>query len=165
MRREINALAGREFDLVVVGGGIFGICAAWDAAQRGISVALIERGDFAHAASANCFKMVHGGVRYLQHMDLPRLRQSSHERNILLRIAPHMVRPLPILTPTYGHGLTGKELMGAALRVYDTLAWDRNSGIREPARMLPPGHLLSRDEALATNHGIREEGLNGAAVL
>lgn len=65
VNRNTSALTDKEYDLVVVGGGIFGICAAWDAALRGLSVALVERGDFAHATSANCFKMIHGGIRYL----------------------------------------------------------------------------------------------------
>src|SRR5687767_14247218 len=79
MKRNLQALAERQYDLVIIGGGIFGICAAWDAALRGLSVALIERGDFSHATSASCFKMVHGGIRYLQHFDLPRIRESSEE--------------------------------------------------------------------------------------
>ena len=73
MQRNIAALTEKEFDLVIVGGGIFGACAAWDAALRGLSVALVERGDFCQATSANHFKIVHGGIRYLQHGDLCRI--------------------------------------------------------------------------------------------
>jgi glycerol-3-phosphate dehydrogenase len=93
MKRNIYALSNKEFDVLIVGGGIFGICAAWDAALRGLAVALIEKGDFAHAASGNHFRMVHGGVRYLQHGDFKRVRESSHEQSAFLRIAPHMVYP------------------------------------------------------------------------
>ena len=81
MKRTPNLLADKEFDVVIVGGGIFGACAAWDAALRGFSVALVERRDFCSGASANSFKIVHGGIRYLQHADLVRLRASCHERN------------------------------------------------------------------------------------
>src|SRR5688572_23134205 len=102
MRRDLHALAEKQYDLVIVGGGIFGICAAWDATLRGLSVALLERRDFCHATSANHFKIVHGGIRYLQHADLYRIRESNRERNALLRIAPHLVQPLPIVVPTYG---------------------------------------------------------------
>ncbi|NIN11709.1 MAG: FAD-dependent oxidoreductase, partial [Gemmatimonadales bacterium] len=89
MIRDLGSLENRQFDVLVVGGGIFGIAVARDAASRGLSVALVERGDFAGATSANSFKIVHGGIRYLQHGDLPRIRESSRERAVLLRTAPH----------------------------------------------------------------------------
>ena len=89
LKRDINALTGREYDLVIVGGGIFGVCAAWDAALRGLSVAILEKKDFSHATSANHLKMVHGGIRYLQHGDITRVRETSRERTALLRVAPH----------------------------------------------------------------------------
>lgn len=165
MRRDLARIADGEFDLVIVGGGIFGICAAWDAVLRGLSVALVERRDFAHAASANCFKVVHGGVRYLQHGDLRRLRQSSRERNALLRVAPHQVRPLPIVIPTYGHGINGKEILGTALKIYDLLAFDRNYGIRDPERRLPPGRLLTRAEVLVHFPALPARDLTGAGLL
>ena len=80
--------------------------------------------------------MVHGGIRYLQHADIPRLRASCHERSALLRIAPHLVSPLPIAIPTYGHGRSGKAFLGTGARVYDLLTWDRNRGIRDPQRKI-----------------------------
>ncbi|MEL6965066.1 MAG: FAD-dependent oxidoreductase, partial [Pseudomonadota bacterium] len=96
MRRDLKALADSKFDLVVIGGGVFGAAAAWEAVQRGLSVALIERADFAGYTSANSYKVVHGGIRYIQHGDVYRIRQSAGERSAFLRIAPHLVRPLPI---------------------------------------------------------------------
>ena len=113
MRRDLTALTARTFDVVVIGGGIFGACAAWDAVLRGLSVALVERADFGGATSANSLKMVHGGIRYLQHGDLARVRESCAERSALLRIAPHLVQPLPIAIPTYGHGRHGKALLAS----------------------------------------------------
>ena len=165
MRRNIAALAEREYDVVIIGGGIFGVCAAWDAALRGLSVALIERGDFAHATSANCFKMVHGGIRYLQHADLIRIRESSKERSVLLRIAPHLVQPLPIVIPTYGHGMKGKEILGAGLFVYDLLTADRNVGISDPARRIPRGQFISRQDVLDLFPHLEKNGLTGAAII
>lgn len=165
MDRRLSSLAETEFDLVVVGGGIFGICAAWDAVLRGLSVALLERRDFAHGASANCFKVVHGGIRYLQHADLPRTRQSAAERSAWLRVAPHQVRPLPIVVPTYGHGAKGKEILGAGMKLYDAVTADRNRGLRDPERRIPSTRLLSR----ATVRGILPEldtpGLTGGALF
>ena len=149
MKRDLSRLADREFDLVVIGGGIFGACAAWDAAQRGLSVALIERGDFCSATSANHLKMVHGGIRYLQHGDIYRLRQSSGERRAFLRIAPHLVRPLPIVIPTYGNGMKGKTVLRLGMGVYDLLTADRNWGITDPARHIPPGSSLGSGRCFA----------------
>ncbi len=165
MQRDLSALANREYDVLVVGGGIFGVSAAWDAALRGMSVALVERGDFAQATSANCFKMVHGGIRYLQHGDLPRIRESSQERSVLLRIAPHLVRPVPIAIPTYGHGLQGKEVLRAGVLLYDLLTLDRNRGLGDPQRRIPWGHAISRQECLSLFPGLREKGLTGAVVF
>ena len=87
------------FDLCVVGGGIAGAAVAWDAALRGLRVALIEREDFGGATSSGCFKIIHGGLRYLQHFDLARLYQSMQEQRTLRKIAPHLVRPVPFLIP------------------------------------------------------------------
>jgi glycerol-3-phosphate dehydrogenase len=141
-------LSSAVHDLVIVGGGIFGICAAWDAVQRGRSVALIERGDFAAPASANCFKMVHGGVRYLQHGDVRRMRASNRELNTLLRIAPHLVEPLPIVIPTRGWGIKSKWLLRLGLKIYELITFDRNRGISDPARCLPRASAVSRSEIL-----------------
>lgn len=165
MTRDLAALTGTEFDLVVIGGGIVGACAAWDAAQRGLSVALIERGDFGSATSANLFKMVHGGIRYVQHADLPRVRQSSQERRVLLRIAPHLVGPLPIVVPTYGHGLKGKAALRVGMGAYDALTFDRNRGIDDPARRIPRGRCISRDEVLRAFPGLDQRGLTGAGII
>jgi glycerol-3-phosphate dehydrogenase len=165
MRRDISALSRQVYDLLVVGGGIFGVCAAWDAALRGLSVALIERGDFANATSANSFKIVHGGVRYLQHADFVRIRESSRERSALLRIAPHLVQPLPILVPTYGHGIQGRGMLRAGLFLYDLLTLDRNRNLPDPERRIPPARFLSRDDVLARFPGVERRDLTGGALF
>lgn len=164
MIRDIDALQNNRYDLVIIGAGIFGVCAAWDAALRGLSVAIIDKGDFSSATSANHFKMVHGGIRYLQHGDVIRIRESSRERSALLRIAPHLVKPLPIVIPTYGHGMKGKAVLGAGMLVYDLLTLDRNRGI-QPDRQIPWGKFISADQVLNLFPGIRQEGLTGAAVF
>lgn len=165
MRRDISALAERDFDLVVIGGGIYGVSVAWDATLRGLSVALLERGDFINATSANSFRIVHGGIRYLQHADLPRVRESSHERRTLLRVAPHLVEPLPIIIPTYGRGLQGRSAMAAGFRLYDALTFDRNRGIGDSSRRIPGGRLLRSAEVLELFPSLESDGLTGGALF
>lgn len=165
MERDLERLAEESFDLVVLGGGIFGACAAWDAAQRGLSVALIERDDFGGATSANSYKLIHGGIRYLQHGDLYRVRQSSNERRAFLTIAPHLVRPLPILVPTYGQGMRGKAVLRVGMGLYDLVTADRNRGIDDPQRRVPWGRAVSRGEVLARFPGLDRDRLTGGALF
>lgn len=165
MRRALSDLQGTRFDVVVVGGGIFGAFAAWDAAQRGLSVALVERSDFGAATSANSYKIVHGGIRYIQHGDVYRVRKSSADRRSFLRIAPHLVQPLPIVVPTYGRGMKGRLALRTGMGIYDALTPDRNRGIHDPDRRIPSGHTLDRAETLRLFPGLDPKGLTGAGVF
>jgi glycerol-3-phosphate dehydrogenase len=165
MQRRTAHLTQREYDVLIIGGGAFGAAAARDAALRGLSTVLLERNDFGSGASAECFKMVHGGIRYLQHADVPRLRASCHERSALLRIAPHLVSPLPIAIPTYGRGRSGKAFLEAGARVYDLLTLDRNRGIRDPARRIGNTRLLSRSQVLEMFPHLETPRLTGAVVF
>src|SRR5205807_7990414 len=101
MRRDLDRLRDRTFDVLVVGGGIYGLTIAYDAAQRGLSVALIEKDDFGSGASFNHLRTIHGGVRYLQSLDFARARESVRERRTTARLAPHAVRPMPFAVPIY----------------------------------------------------------------
>ncbi len=165
MRRDLRALADSEFDLVVIGGGVFGAAAAWEAVQCGLSVALIERADFASYTSANSYKVVHGGIRYIQHGDVYRIRQSAGERSAFLRIAPHLVRPLPIAIPTYGHGMKGKAALRAGVGAYDLLTVDRNRGIDDPERQIPSGRSMSKRDTLDHFPNLHADGLTGSVVF
>jgi glycerol-3-phosphate dehydrogenase len=165
LTRDPAALTDTEFDVVVVGGGICGAAVAWDAAQRGLSVALLERDDFGGATSAESLKVVHGGIRYLQHLDVVRVRESAHERSALLRIAPHLVHPLPIVVPTYGHGLRGGEFLAAGFTLLGLLTADRNRGISDPARRIPGARLASRAQTLEWFPQLDRAGLTGAGVF
>jgi glycerol-3-phosphate dehydrogenase len=144
MERDLTRLAGTAHDVVVVGGGIHGACIAWDAALRGLRVALLERDDFGAATSASSLGIVHGGLRSLARGDLPRMRQSIRERSALLRIAPALVEPLPVMIPTAGNGTQGRLALGAAILLNDLLSLDRNRGLAA-GRRLPRGRLLSRE--------------------
>jgi glycerol-3-phosphate dehydrogenase len=163
LRRDLAALAAREWDVAVVGGGVHGAAVAWDAAQRGLAVALVEREDFGAGASWNSLKTIHGGMRYLQKLDLARLRQSARERSILLGIAPEIVRPLPFLVPTYGHGTTGREALALGLILNDWLTRDRNRGL-PPERRIPEARTVSAAEALRLVPGLDPRGLTGAGL-
>src|SRR5213080_3362875 len=101
MTRDVDRLTGHTFDLLVVGGGIHGLTIAYDAAQRGLSVALVERDDFGSGASFNHLRTIHGGLRYLQSLDFGRARESVRERRTMARIASHAIEPLPFALPLY----------------------------------------------------------------
>lgn len=164
MKRELAGLADKTFDLLVIGGGIYGACVAWEATLRGLSVALVEKSDFGGATSANSLKVIHGGLRYLQHADIKRARESIGERRALLQIAPHLVHILPVLMPTYGHGLKGKEVMTIGLAVNDLVGFDRNR-LNGPDRQIPRGHMISRTACLDRLPGIFADGLTGGAIF
>ena len=163
MIRDLSALAGRRHDVLVIGGGIYGAAAAWDAAQRGLEVALVEAADFGGATSWNSLKTVHGGLRHLQRAELGLLRESVRERRALLRIAPELVRPLPFLVPARGHGARGREVLYAGLLVNELLGADRNRGVPE-GRRLPRLRLLSPDGVRARAPGIDPVGLTGGVL-
>ncbi|HEX2100715.1 MAG TPA: FAD-dependent oxidoreductase, partial [Candidatus Synoicihabitans sp.] len=165
MTRDVAALATTAFDLVVIGGGIFGACAAREAATRGLRVALIERSDFASATSSQHLKMIHGGIRYLQHGDLPRLWQSCRERSIWLRTAPHLVRPLRTVVPTYGYGRRGRLALHAGLSLYDALTIGRNRGIATPDHHIPNGRTIGADEVRRLFPNLPDKNLTGAGVF
>ena len=135
IRRHPDARTGppTTFDVLVVGGGIYGLTIAYDAAQRGLSVALIERNDFGSGSSFNHLRTIHGGLRYLQSLDLSRARESIRERRTLAQIAPHAVRPLPFVAPAVA--LLDEGPPGHAQRalLLDRLvSFDRHRGV--PAR-------------------------------
>ncbi|MGH8229317.1 MAG: glycerol-3-phosphate dehydrogenase/oxidase, partial [Steroidobacteraceae bacterium] len=165
MHRHPSALVGREFDVLVIGGGAAGAAAAREATLRGLSVALIEREDFGSGTSAQCFKVVHGGIRYLQHLDVGRLRASCRERSILLAIAPHLVAPLPFAIPTYGRGRSGRTLLELGMRAYDALTLDRNRHIPDRSRHIRRTRFLGREQILAHFPLLERHGLSGAAVF
>lgn len=163
MRRDIPRLADSTFDLLIVGAGIYGACAAWDAALRGLSVAVVDQEDFGAATSANSLRIVHGGLRYLVRGDLSRMRESIRERSTLLRIAPGLVQPLPVLVPTYGSGARGRAAHAAALALNDLVSLGRNRHLNR-TRSIPRGHLISREECLSLFPWFVAEGLTGGAI-
>lgn len=151
----LDALERESFDLLVIGGGIVGCGVARDAALRGLRVALVEKDDFASGTSSRTSRLVHGGVRYLEHGHLHLVFESSRERRRLLRLAPHLVRPLPFTWPVYEGARVAQWKLLAGLTLYDALALFRNVGNH---RRLTPEGVLAREP------GVTTEGLVGGAI-
>jgi glycerol-3-phosphate dehydrogenase len=162
MKRKLEKLANSFYDLVIIGGGIYGACIAWEAARRGLRVCLVEKADFGAATSANSLKIIHGGFRYLQHGNLKGMRELIRERRTWMRIAPHLIHPLPVVIPTYRRWM--KEMLSAALLVNDLIGLDRNRG-QDPQKCIPRGKAISRSECLEFLPDIPREGLTGGAVF
>src|SRR5271170_6694018 len=161
MQRDLERLSRGTFDLLVIGGGISGAAIARDAALRGLSVALVEKNDFAHATSAHNSKLIHGGLRYLRNFELGLVRESLRERRIWQRIAPHLVHPLPFLVPNYGGGWRARATLSAGLTLYDILSFDK-SWLDDPARRLPNHSWLNRQSAVELEPVLDAPGLDGA---
>src|SRR2546423_12828906 len=128
----LERLASEPFDLLVVGGGITGAGVALDAAGRGLRTALVERGDFAAGTSSRSSKLVHGGLRYLQQKEFRLVYEALAERQRLLRLAPHLVKPLPFLIPVFAVGVAGQARARAYARGVGTALWmyDMTGGAR-----------------------------------
>ena len=153
-RENIKKISDATFDLLVLGGGVVGAGVAWDASLRGLSTALVEKGDFGNGASGKSSRMVHGGLRYLKMLDVKLVRESLTERHNLLRIAPHLVHPAEHIVPIYKEG-DNRTFMHLGLWIYDNLAGGRG---------FPPHRTLSAKETLEMEPGISPEGLMGGLV-
>jgi glycerol-3-phosphate dehydrogenase len=154
-RRSLAALAGEQFDLLVIGGGINGVGIARDAAMRGLRTALVESRDFASGTSSRSSKLIHGGLRYLQQGDIRLVRESLRERELLRRLAPHLVRAQEFVVPIYRGGPVGLWTLGAGLWLYDLLA-----GFWKVRRH----RMLGRRRAIDAEPALRRDGLRGAGV-
>jgi glycerol-3-phosphate dehydrogenase len=143
------------FDVIVIGAGINGAGIARDAAMRGLKVLLLDKGDIGCGTSSFSTRLIHGGLRYLEHREFGLVRESLRERETLMRIAPHLVRPLPLLVPIYKEARRGLWTMRAGMIAYDFLSFDKS---------LPRHRMLTRDQTLKEFPGLNPEGLVGGAV-
>jgi glycerol-3-phosphate dehydrogenase len=164
MKRSVSQISNRLYDIAVIGGGIYGAWVARDAALRGFSVVLVDQNDFGSATSFNSQRIVHGGLRYLQDTDFKRMRESIRERRILMRIAPHLVSPLPVMVPTYRNQLQGRAVMAVALKLNDLIGFDRNHGV-SAEKTIPPGRIIAKKECLAYCPDLPQQDLTGAALF
>lgn len=155
--------ARATWDLVVVGGGIHGVCTALEASRRGLRALLLERSDFGGETSWNSLRILHGGLRYLQTFDLQRFRESVGERTWFLRHFPDLVEPIPCLMPLYGDGLRRRTVFSVALAANDALSarWNRTL---PAAGRLPAGRALDAPATRELFPDVRTEGLRGGAL-
>lgn len=152
-RAALERLGSGRLDVLVIGGGVTGAGIALDAATRGLSVGLVEQRDLASGTSSRSSKLLHGGLRYLEQLDLGLVREALRERDLhLTRLAPHLARPVPFLFPLTHHGWE-RAYVGAGIALYDTLGGSRN---------LPPHRHLSRRRALELAPALRRDALIGA---
>src|ERR1700730_14051413 len=141
MRRDeaFAALERDRVDVLIIGGGIVGTGIARDLAVRGVNVALVEQHDLASGTSSRPTRLIHGGLRYLETFDFGLVRTDMRERQVLLRVAPHLVQPLPFLMPIAARGLLYRAKLQAGMQLYDALSFDKS---------LPSRRWLNRDEVL-----------------
>jgi len=153
-----------EYELLIIGGGIIGASCAYEASLRGAKVLLVEQSDFGSKTSEGSFKIVHGGLRYLQHLDFPRLRESVNCQNYIRRFASHLVKTLPFIVPCYGYGMQGKEVLRVACEIYNILSIDRNRGVSKD-QILPRYRTLSAEELLKIAPHVDRARLRGGVVF
>jgi glycerol-3-phosphate dehydrogenase len=144
-----------RYDVVIIGGGINGAGIARDAAMRGLEVLLIEKGELGCATTSASTRLIHGGLRYLEHFEFGLVRESLREREILLRIAPELVKPLAIVIPIYKQSKRGRLTIRAGMMLYDLLSWGKS---------LPRHRMVSRAETIERWPGLNPEGLVGSAL-
>jgi glycerol-3-phosphate dehydrogenase len=161
--RETATAAEEKYDLIIIGGGIYGVTLALEASRRGLRSLLIEKNDFGGGASFNSLRILHGGLRYLQSLDLPRFMESTRERRWFMRSFPHLVKPLPCLMPLYGNGLRRPFILHKALLLNDLLTRKRNHGIQRDRR-LPSGKIVDADTTIDIFPQVVKEGLKGGAI-
>lgn len=151
----VRATVESEFDVVIIGAGINGAGIARDAAMRGLKVLLIDKGEIGGGTTSASTRLIHGGLRYLEHFEFGLVCKSLRERETLLKIAPHLVRSLAITIPIYKQSQRGPATIRAGMILYDLLSWGKS---------LPRHRMLSREETLRQLPGLNPDGVLGSAL-
>jgi len=152
-----------DYQLVIVGGGIYGAALCWEAAHRGIKTLLVEQNDYACGASSNSLKTIHGGLRSLQSLNLNAVLKGIRERSIFLRIAPNYVKPLPCILPTTASLMKSKLVIGMGLLLYNLLSQASRFTFGHD-KNIPLTRLLSRKKFISRAPDINAEGITGGAL-
>jgi glycerol-3-phosphate dehydrogenase len=150
----LAALADARYDLLVIGAGINGAAIARDAAMRGMTVLVLDKDDIAAGTTSWSTRLIHGGLRYLEHREFGLVRESLRERELLLRNAPHLVAPLPLVLPIYAGASRGPQMIRLGMLLYDVLSYDKT---------LPRHRMFGRDETLRRLPGLDPDGLRASA--
>ena len=159
MQRDLDSLEHSKFDLLVVGAGIYGISIARDAVLRGLKVCLIEANDFGSGTSHNSLKVIHGGIRYFQHLNFKRVYESVCEREMWMQTSARLIKPLKFVLPTYGYASRGPLALGAAVKMHNSVA-----AIQSRKRAYPNGYLISKNDCEKLLPNIEGSGITGGAV-
>ncbi|MCP5047226.1 MAG: FAD-dependent oxidoreductase, partial [bacterium] len=161
--RDLEAGSANNVDLIIIGGGIYGVMLSLEAVRRNLKPLMLEKNDFCSATSLNHLRTLHGGLRYLQTLDLPRFKESVGERKWFLKYFPQYASPMPCLMPLYGNGLHRNSVLSAALLVNDILSFNRNKGVRKD-RYLPKGKVISAERTRELFPDVDGAGLKGSAL-
>lgn len=165
MKRFIESCHGEIFDVIVIGGGITGAAVAYEAATRGLKVALLEKKDFSWATSAVTSKLIHGGMRYLANGEIRLVRESLRERRVLENIAPNFVYPMPVMmTHNSTQFKNNKWVVKVGMLMYDVLSYDKNF-TWDKSKQIPMHRTISRQEVLKSEPNVRAAGLTGASIF
>jgi len=164
MERFIEKYSGERFDLIVIGGGITGATVAYDAASRGLSVALVEKKDFGCATSSATSKLIHGGLRYLANLEFDIVRESLRERRILSNIAPNLVYPSPVMLTCYNtNRINSYWNLKIGMVLYDLMSFDK-SFTWDKSKKIPFHRTISAEQAAELEPVVKKEGLKGAHI-
>ena len=165
MERFIEEHSDECFDILVIGGGITGASVAYEAATRGLKVALLEMDDFAGGTSSASSKLIHGGLRYLANGEIGMVRESLRERRVLSNIAPNFVYPMPVLMPHTDKSFkNNKWALKLGMLIYDALSFDK-AVTWDSSKRIPMHRTLSSREVLRREPQVRAHGLTGASVF
>ncbi|MFO7559311.1 MAG: glycerol-3-phosphate dehydrogenase/oxidase [Desulfobacterales bacterium] len=164
MERFIENYTGKKFDLIIIGGGITGAAVAYDAASRGLSVALVEKQDFGCATSSATSKLIHGGLRYLANGEFDIVRESLRERRILSNIAPNLVYPSPVMLTCYNtHRINSYWNLKIGMILYDLMSFDKGF-TWDKSKKIPSHRTISAENAVRLEPVVRKEGLKGVHI-
>lgn len=163
MERYFDDITQKHFDVIVVGGGITGVCVAYEAASRGLSVALFEKGDFGQATSAATSKLIHGGLRYLKNLEFGLVRESLTERRVWENIAPNFVNPIPFLVPTYNNLKSNRFSLFMGMVLYDLLSYDKG-WTWDKSKKLPLHRTIGKRDTLDIEKCVKIKGLTGSSI-